>query len=59
METPERMPETPPAFFSEERMESRNERRSIPRTITPLSMQALDGSGILRFPLKQIGRAHV
>ena len=54
METPERMPETPSSFFSEaERMESRNERRSIPRTITPLSMPALDGSGILRFPFKQ------
>lgn len=29
------------------------ERRSVPRTITPLTVPALDGSGILRFPLKQ------
>lgn len=29
------------------------ERRTVPRTITPLSMPALDGAGILRFPLKQ------
>ena len=29
------------------------ERRTAPRTITPLSTPALDGSGILRFPLKQ------
>lgn len=29
------------------------ERRAVPRTITPLTVPALDGSGILRFPLKQ------
>ena len=28
------------------------ERRSVPRTITPLSMPAYDGDSILRFPLK-------
>jgi nicotinate-nucleotide pyrophosphorylase (carboxylating) len=29
------------------------ERRSIPRMITPLSVPALDGTGVLRFPYKQ------
>ena len=29
------------------------ERRSVPRTITPLSVPAVDGTGILRFPLRQ------
>lgn len=29
------------------------ERRSVPRTITPLSVPTLDGTGTLRFPLKQ------
>jgi nicotinate-nucleotide pyrophosphorylase (carboxylating) len=29
------------------------ERRSSPRTITPLQVPALDGAGVLRFPLKQ------
>lgn len=33
--------------------ESPRDRRSIPRTITPLSVPAVDGSGLLRFPLKQ------
>lgn len=33
--------------------ELREARRSIPRIITPLSIPALDGSGALRFPLKQ------
>jgi nicotinate-nucleotide pyrophosphorylase (carboxylating) len=31
----------------------RPQRRSIPRTITPLEVPAIDGAGILRFPLKQ------
>ena len=29
------------------------ERRTVPRTITPLSVAAVDGSDLLRFPLKQ------
>ncbi len=29
------------------------ERRSVPRIITPLSVPAVDGAGILRFPLRQ------
>jgi nicotinate-nucleotide pyrophosphorylase (carboxylating) len=29
------------------------DRRSAPRTITPLSVPAVDGAGILRFPLRQ------
>jgi nicotinate-nucleotide pyrophosphorylase (carboxylating) len=29
------------------------ERRSVPRTITPLSVPAVDGIGLLRFPLRQ------
>ena len=29
------------------------ERRSVPRTITPLSVPAVDASGLLRFPLRQ------
>jgi nicotinate-nucleotide pyrophosphorylase (carboxylating) len=33
--------------------ESHQERRSIPRTVTPLSVPALDHHGALRFPLKQ------
>ena len=28
-------------------------RRSIPRTVTPLQVPAIDGTGMLRFPLKQ------
>ena len=35
-------------------MERRPERRSIPRTITPLSMPAADGDSLLRFPLKAV-----
>jgi nicotinate-nucleotide pyrophosphorylase (carboxylating) len=54
METPERIPEMPAGFFPDaEQSEPRNERRSVPRTITPLSLPALGGLGILRFPLKQ------
>jgi nicotinate-nucleotide pyrophosphorylase (carboxylating) len=34
-------------------MSEQPERRSIPRTITPLSVPAVSGPGILRFPLKQ------
>ena len=34
-------------------MERPSERRSVPRTITPLSMPAADGDTPLRFPLKQ------
>ena len=34
-------------------MERQRERRSIPRTITPLSMPAAEGDTLLRFPLKQ------
>ncbi|MGH7637316.1 MAG: carboxylating nicotinate-nucleotide diphosphorylase [Gemmatimonadaceae bacterium] len=33
-------------------MERGGERRSVPRTITPLSMPAYDGDSLLRFPLK-------
>ena len=33
-------------------MERRQERRSVPRTITPMSGQALDGDALLKFPLK-------
>jgi nicotinate-nucleotide pyrophosphorylase (carboxylating) len=33
--------------------ESQPERRSIPRTVTPLTVPALDHLGTLRFPLKQ------
>jgi nicotinate-nucleotide pyrophosphorylase (carboxylating) len=33
-------------------MERKPERRSIPRTITPLSVPAFDGDALLRFPLK-------
>jgi nicotinate-nucleotide pyrophosphorylase (carboxylating) len=33
--------------------ESQQERRSIPRTVTPLSVPALETLGTLRFPLKQ------
>jgi len=29
------------------------ERRSVPRTITPMSTPAVDGAGMLRFPLRQ------
>jgi hypothetical protein len=32
--------------------EQPRERRSVPRTITPLSVPAVNGLGILRFPLK-------
>lgn len=35
------------------RMERPSERRSVPRTITPLSMPAAEGEALLRFPLKQ------
>ena len=35
------------------RMERPSERRSVPRTITPLSMPAAEGDPLLRFPLKQ------
>jgi nicotinate-nucleotide pyrophosphorylase (carboxylating) len=34
-------------------MSEQPERRSIPRTITPLSVPAVSGPGLLRFPLKQ------
>jgi nicotinate-nucleotide pyrophosphorylase (carboxylating) len=33
--------------------ERSQERRSVPRTITPLSVPAVDGIGLLRFPLRQ------
>ena len=33
-------------------MERRPERRSVPRTITPLSMPAADANALLKFPLK-------
>ena len=33
--------------------EPQRDRRTIPRTITPLSVPSVDGSGLLRFPLKQ------
>jgi nicotinate-nucleotide pyrophosphorylase (carboxylating) len=36
-----------------EMSEQPRERRSVPRTITPLSVPAVSGPGILRFPLKQ------
>jgi len=36
-----------------EMSEQPRERRSVPRVITPLSMPAVDGVGILRFPLRQ------
>jgi len=36
-----------------EMSEQPRERRSAPRTITPLSVPAVSGPGILRFPLKQ------
>ena len=49
METPERIPEPMLNLLSGQAPE----RRSVPRTITPLSVPALDGDGILRFPLKQ------
>lgn len=35
-----------------EMSEQPRERRSVPRTITPLSVPAVNGPGILRFPLK-------
>lgn len=35
------------------RMERPSERRSVPRTITPLSTPAAEGDTLLRFPLKQ------
>ena len=41
MENPTPMPEPQP------------QRRSVPRTVTPLSVPAIDGAGTLRFPLKQ------
>lgn len=33
--------------------ESQSQRRSVPRTVTPLSVPAIDSAGALRFPLKQ------
>ena len=39
--------------MSEQPLTPSRERRSAPRTITPLSVPAVDGSGILRFPLRQ------
>src|SRR5688500_8688998 len=33
-------------------MERRPERRSVPRTITPLSMPAVDVDSVVRFPMK-------
>jgi nicotinate-nucleotide pyrophosphorylase (carboxylating) len=33
--------------------ESQQPRRSVPRTVTPLSVPAIDSTGALRFPLKQ------
>ncbi|MEX2152420.1 MAG: hypothetical protein WD825_03725, partial [Gemmatimonadaceae bacterium] len=33
-------------------MERRSERRSVPRTITPLSTPAFDTESLLNFPLK-------
>ena len=36
-----------------EMSEQPHERRTIPRTITPLSVPAVDGTGLLRFPLRQ------
>lgn len=33
--------------------ESQPQRRSVPRTVTPLSVPAIDSAGVLRFPLKQ------
>src|SRR5829696_4231885 len=38
-----------------ERPEARSERRSTPRTITPLSVPAVQAEGVVRFPLKQEG----
>ncbi len=35
-------------------MERRPERRSVPRTITPLSSPAVDADSLLRFPLKAV-----
>ena len=39
--------------MSEQPTNPQRERRSAPRTITPLSVPAVDGAGILRFPLRQ------
>ena len=39
--------------MSEQPARPQRERRSVPRTITPLSVPAVDGTGILRFPLRQ------
>lgn len=33
--------------------ESQQQRRSVPRTVTPLNVPAIDSAGALRFPLKQ------
>src|SRR5437764_5221940 len=33
--------------------ESQQQRRAVPRTMTPLSVPAIDSAGALRFPLKQ------
>ena len=39
--------------MSEQPTTPQRDRRSVPRTITPLSVPAVDGTGILRFPLRQ------
>ena len=39
--------------MSEQPLSPQRDRRSVPRTITPLSVPAVDGSGILHFPLRQ------
>lgn len=39
--------------MSEQPRTPQRERRSVPRTITPLSVPAVDGVGILAFPLRQ------
>src|SRR6476469_4828419 len=33
--------------------ESQHQRRSVPRTVTPLSVPAIDSAGTMKFPLKQ------
>ena len=39
--------------MSEQPRTPQRERRSVPRTITPLSVPAIDAQGMLRFPLRQ------
>ncbi len=51
MTLPENVPPAPPPDPSSSSPAS-PERRSTPRMITPLSVPALDGSGILRFPMR-------